>query len=753
MSDANLKKIRKTIKSLAQKRWETEGKDINIPWVSNNGHSVIEAGLKHKISIKSEISSCLRKNQALKRRSIKVYQKTFCVTRYTTLCLALGKIISETKLSDALGRVGIQWNDYYKNFKTIEKLALERSFRLRQLSSELSRMKENIALAYVKFCYENHNYPTLADLKDVGITRQSLRERFTNLSDLDQYARHKYAKFFDKVYTADTLIDEAFQAKRVKEIKKKYSRVIVSTIASGPHFTAAVKSTMNYCKRNNAHLILIPSKQKLSKIDPVLIEMHLNEDIFITVDSFMLSKNLWISAMEIDDKVAHPLAGLGRYIKKGLDSFIYASPKQLRQPYPVKKKGSYPRLLATTGAITLPEYKSDKYRMGKRNMLAHSDHMMGGIVVEINKKTKIFHTRQIQFNVVDGSFSDLGVKYWANGEVSINAPEGVVFGDLHSRVKDAKKFNDFLKMSQAIKARKLILHDIFDSTSVNPHEANRPSYNTALGIVDKTDLCQELSILAEDLNRACEFGFEEVVIVESNHDDMLARAIDSGIIRRNPKNALLAAFLEPVAILSHLRGKFKHKNELFKSLQKSTNIKRELFEKYFPYINEEKQLLRFAVELYGIKNPEILKWLDLDSSYILGKKGPDGIGFELADHGHKGANGSRGSISQSARIFVRKVEGHSHTDGQNLWVFRVGHLMDVNQVDYIKGGPSSWVYSVVYIYEEGQAQHLTWIEGEMEYAKGRITQEMILKNKKLKKIKEYMIPNQQERIDFDSLID
>ena len=641
----------------------------------------------------------------------------------------------------------IDWSIYFNNFEEIYAVAVNEYEDFYNLVRNQEQQSDYLAKVYTQLANELHAYPALHELNEVGISRSAIRERFSGIGELREYAEARYPKAFKKVYTIDNIFNDAHHKKMMK-IVKKYNRFVVTSIGSGPRFTDAVKSTMNYCKRNNALLILIPTKQNLERVDPVLVQMHLNEEIFITVKDFLLFKNLHISAMEIDEKQVNPLAGMGRYIIKGRDSFIFASPKQMRLPSPIKKKGM-PRLLSTTGAITLADYKSTKYRHGRRVLMAKNDHLLGALIVETNPKTQRFHKRQIQFNIENGSCNDLGIRYNANGTVEINNPSTFVLGDLHSRVKDAEKYLGFLKLGQKLNVPKLGLHDVFDSRFCNPHDRHRSTYIQALEVMGLNSLSEELKILVDDLNTACDHGYEEVYIVDSNHDDMLQRSMDSGEIDKDPRNAFLANFLKPIAVLNHLRGKYKTKKSLMAALSSLMGVTPEKLVSTFPYIDKEKKTLQFAVELFNLKDPSKVKWLDIDSSWIEGANGPDGIGYELADHGHKGTNGSRGSLAQGAKHFLKRVTGHSHTDGQINNVFAVGHCSDIEMADYAKGGLSSWVFSGILIYDDGHAQHVTSVNGEMEYETGRLTFEKLKKNKKLLKGKEYVLPEETTDLDVE----
>jgi hypothetical protein len=80
------------------------------------------------------------------------------------------------------------------------------------------------------------------------------------------------------------------------------------------------------------------------------------------------------------------------------------------------------------------------------------------------------------------------------------------------------------------------------------------------------------------------------------------------------------------------------------------------------------------------------------------------LGWELALHYDKGANGSRGSATQFKNLNTKSVGGHGHSAFRYDGSLAVGTLT-VMDMGYNKG-LSSWTKTNVLIYPDGKAQHI-----------------------------------------------
>jgi hypothetical protein len=85
-------------------------------------------------------------------------------------------------------------------------------------------------------------------------------------------------------------------------------------------------------------------------------------------------------------------------------------------------------------------------------------------------------------------------------------------------------------------------------------------------------------------------------------------------------------------------------------------------------------------------------------------------GWELAQHGDIGSNGSRGSLLQFRQLNTKIVVGHYHSPGRKDGALSVGTSTKL-RVNY-NVGASGWLQSHVIIHYDGKAQHINFIKGE-----------------------------------------
>lgn len=85
-------------------------------------------------------------------------------------------------------------------------------------------------------------------------------------------------------------------------------------------------------------------------------------------------------------------------------------------------------------------------------------------------------------------------------------------------------------------------------------------------------------------------------------------------------------------------------------------------------------------------------------------------GWELAQHGDKGANGSRGGIEQFRRFNTKIITADSHVAHRKDGAISVGTHSKARMG--FNNGPSSWCNADAIIHENGKAQHLIFFNNE-----------------------------------------
>ena len=84
--------------------------------------------------------------------------------------------------------------------------------------------------------------------------------------------------------------------------------------------------------------------------------------------------------------------------------------------------------------------------------------------------------------------------------------------------------------------------------------------------------------------------------------------------------------------------------------------------------------------------------------------------IDVSQHGHRGPNGVRGSLTNLSKIGVKTVIGHRHSPGIMGGCWQVGTSSRYD-LEYIQG-PSSWLHCHCVIHANGKRQLLPIIEGK-----------------------------------------
>jgi len=454
----------------------------------------------------------------------------------------------------------------------------------------------------------------------------------------------------------------AFQAAlKKKHNKKKETFIITWAQNSTPVHKELLNNIEAYAKHLNAGVHVIAGRYK----NPTSIWTHkqaADEGWAVELNPYLdasrhnLHEKLQVlSDVKISPTAATPLNGMSSVT--GVESCIVGHPRQHLMSLPTLP--GYPhKLLLSTGAITYENYTDSK--AGKKGEFHHT---FGFVVVELDGDD--FHIRQVSADT-EGNFYDLFHRV-KNGTVRKNKKgcKAAVLGDIHLQHSDKTAQKVSFELLDKMNPDHTLIHDIIDCESINHHEAN-----DIIRVMEKEDnktddLRQELKDMILWVKSKLKYN---LVIVRSNHDDFLDRWVRNGRNWINSPNKRL--YLECASIMSN-----------------------EPFAKVFGVVPF---LLNQA---FG----DNVKVLGTNDSFIVN-------GWELAMHGHLGANGSRGGANQFKQLNTKSITGHTHQpiglDGHKS----VGTL-SLLLPGYVKG-LSSWMHTNILIYPDGKAQHIHIINGK-----------------------------------------
>jgi len=537
-----------------------------------------------------------------------------------------------------------------------------------------SAKKLEIVKAYTKLVDSGLYFPTRAALKSLGISRDLVRYYFSNMSGLRLEAKTLYPRSFKGNIDIEDYVSDEYLAQLISDLKK-YKRFVITTAVSGQKLhTGFLASIRTFCKANKAKLIVLPAHDPAHNLDNE-IEWHFDPSILddkIVFEDTRLNSNIYISGIRVTAKQINPINGLGE-ISQTEGSFIAASPKQFLE-YDSVSANKLPHSRMTTGACTLPNYKSSKGNSLRTAYVAEHQHMIGALIVEIQDENIYFPT-QIQA-AEDGSFCHYGKEYSAKKVRELRGSEApvLVMGDYHAGEHDETAVKAWIDVINTFGVQEVVFHDMFNGVSVNPHEEDDMMLRAERARKGLNVLENELLIASAEIDRILSLKtVKKGIMVKSNHDDMIDRWLRKGKYAKDVSNFEFGTELAANIMAASKQG-----------------IKKDFF--------------KTGLEL--TKNPkqaDKIHWLTTDDDYVVG-------GVHLGAHGDKAANGARGSIKGLAKSYPKGVIGHSHTPGIFKNMFQVG-TTSLLRLGYNKG-PSSWVHCSCLVYRNGQRQLINSINGQ-----------------------------------------
>jgi hypothetical protein len=324
------------------------------------------------------------------------------------------------------------------------------------------------------------------------------------------------------------------------------------------------------------------------------------------------------------------------------------------------------RLMCTSGYITRKNYSDSK--AGDKGYVHHS---YGFVMVEKNADGTCHPPRLVKVKD-DGSFIDYKYSVSGGDVRVVKNSSAYIWGDIHHRELDMGKFKASMKLIKELKPDSSIFHDLFDGSTVNPHEKKDL-------FIKKLKITKGLHLIDVEVEESMEFlekfvkKFKgQVYVVQSNHDDFLDRHINN----ENWKNDL-------------------HNSEAYlkyATIQQTVDL-REYGNIYGAVISK-----RFGDKVKYVKNNESLK---IES-------------YQCGYHGDHGVNGARGSITSFKRLNTKMIHGHGHSPTMIDGVTMVGVSCKLWQY-YNSKGLSSWAFADSIIHKNGKNQLIIFDDRTLEF--------------------------------------
>ncbi len=365
-----------------------------------------------------------------------------------------------------------------------------------------------------------------------------------------------------------------------------------------------------------------------------------------------------------------------RFIQKD-QSVVMAHTKQRLRCVPTGNK-KFPKVITTTGCCTYPNYNIDRGNSigNRRADIALRDHQYGAVVVEIISPVH-YNIRHLPAQV-NGKFVDMGKIFNGRRKPTKAGVEALVLGDLHVGEIDEKVMRANYEMIDFFKPRRLFIHDLANSESVNPHEKDDCVSKSIRARLGKLNLEGELE---ECYDVLCKLGramgkSSEIFVVPSNHDNFIYRYLAEGYFPHDEINAGIASELFKIAV------------EECDDPAEAANV-----------------VVERGIRRVG-KLPSNIQFLRFEDDYRV-------WGYQLANHGHLGHSGGRGSTRAQELMYGKSITGHTHSPEILRDTIVVGTSTSLD-LAYTRGQGSKWMAANAVLYEGkgGFVQLLPIINGK-----------------------------------------
>ena len=376
----------------------------------------------------------------------------------------------------------------------------------------------------------------------------------------------------------------------------------------------------------------------------------------------------WSGNMNILPTEDNPISGLETY--GGSTSVIFPHTKiEMRSiatmpDMPVK-------MIYTTGAVTLMNYLQKKL-----GIKAEHHHRYACLVVEVDHDGN-WWVRQVAARKNGRSIQDLNTLVEDGAVVSTDAKaEAITWGDLHATNSHPEVVKSSLTMLDTLQPKYQFIHDVLEGVSINrhyikhaplPHETFH-RWLRGLHRVDE-ELKQSRAVLEMYLRPWC-----KTIAPDANHD---AKWLQSWLTkfdyRYDPANAEL--FL-------------RMQNFMYAEIRKNTTAPKNV------------NIMRYAMEKEAGLKSGAVRFLLPDESFEVKE-------VECGMHGHLGPNGAFGSPSNLSKIGKKATTAHTHSAGIYHGLYVAGTSSRLTEGWDYTMGPSSWSWSHVVQYKNGQRSIIT----------------------------------------------
>lgn len=561
---------------------------------------------------------------------------------------------------------------------------------------KLTPKQVEIVDAYLELVKKLKKNPSRSDMQSAGVSRDRIRSHFGNTVNLKKLAEKQHPEI-KKILEKKPHIHSDFTKEALGNIIKEndYQEGTFFVTAVNPTsyldwseedheaakagedvmaenlFKPGFDAVQNFLKKTKGELVLLgmPAHVKALQKQPLYYDPRLKPFKKNFATEFTFNSHLKAIEAHLNPQQINPLTGLkrlrvhrytadykeGAEIKRFKTSLIVAHSKQMLEVVPTGNN-SHPRIVHSTGTISQPSYLRN--RIG---MIANEDHKLGGLIIEI--RGDVFWVRQVQFDVRNGSFVDLGKRYHADGRVTEERAEAFKMGDIHPGHHDQRALDAIYELWKVIKPKRVFLEDFFDGSSISHHLVNKRLTRAKMP-PQFADLPTEIeaarACLKEVWAEAAKYD-AEVIATASNHPEHVSRYLEEArYINDKPANYEIGHRM----VVMDLDGK--------NPLQE--------------YLDPDR----------------VMNWTEENQDIHI-------EGVQMNVHGHLGLGGGKGNKIGHELAHGDVMVAHSHTPSIYHNCFTVGHT--THERHGYNNGPQTWILCSGAVYKGGQKQLYMIIKG------------------------------------------
>lgn len=487
--------------------------------------------------------------------------------------------------------------------------------------------------------------------------------------------RRYYCNDCRTFYSSDRIEDDPKYALSDRDIRAlgKVERFLITSSQNNTPIDQRFWASLQRLREERGAKLLVPTVRYRNPTSPHDAQDS-DDDVwwpreveeYLVESEVPLHPLLWLMGdTRVQATAVHPLTGLESITAAASGIVPHAQIAMKTVPTP---QSALPKIMHTTGSCSIKNYSRTK--AGKMGWFHHS---LGALLVE--KEGGRFHMRVIN-GASDGSFYDLNRRYSPEGvEVAEHIP-AIVTGDEHARFMDpdvlAATYMNEDSIVRTLKPKVIVRGDVFDAYSCTHWDAKDVLKAFVKWEADADNVEAELEDCREHLDSTTPLEWECTnVLTYGNHDDMLRRWLRD-TKQPAPKNARVY-------------------HELMSRMLEESHM------------TPQGAVIANPLELWmrhRLTAPT--RFLRVNDSFIV-------KGIELGMHGHRGANGARGSLSGFSKIGVKTMIGHPHSPGIEKGAYQVGTSTYL-EADYAEG-PSSWFQTHGIVLPNGKRQLINIIEG------------------------------------------